>query len=632
MAWLIAIVAGIPVFVYILNGGLYLRDKALIPLIPLFCYMLAMYLKKVSREEFSWIGCIPYVVTMELIYIGRSQDGLETLWPFLMIESQIMLGCYLAAGMLKEVCQNQSQRIKNKSTNTILILAGSMALFLAVFDNQYALQKHDMLDTTFYEQVTDSEISDAIQTAADEAKKGGGFYRTVQLGSDDENAADLNRVWNMDQYISSIYSSSYNKAYQNFRKDTFGLEQPYRNFLMQSEEGNPIFERFMGEKYVVSKKDLKGYKLLKKSGDWNIYENENVAPIIYGTSRLMSEKDYDKLEYPYNQTELLKKAVVPENGIENSNNNVQDSNNNVEQQDSTTQKKKNTAKKIENETIQEDNLHTVTLALRENAAVSEKDGGYHISAKKDTKVNAEIVSQIISNSNIASMQSGTEQTNSDANANESIGTSSDTGTDVISAADKKVLMLRFKVQNLKPSKDLTIWVNGDRNKLSAKQRVYYNDNTMFTYAVPLDSDENQVEITFGKGKYDISNVESYVMTMPGTDLYESEFLKNETETKGNVIAGQMSMEQDGYLITSIPYDSGFEIQIDGKTVKAEKVNTAFLGCKVNAGDHDVVITYHAPGLAAGKIMSLIGMIGFMILFLVEYRCNILGKTFRKIES
>ena len=36
MAWIIAIVAGVPVFVYILNGGLYLRDKALIPLIPHF--------------------------------------------------------------------------------------------------------------------------------------------------------------------------------------------------------------------------------------------------------------------------------------------------------------------------------------------------------------------------------------------------------------------------------------------------------------------------------------------------------------------------------------------------------------------------------------------------------------------
>ena len=578
MAWLIAIVASVPVFVYILNGGLYLRDKALIPLIPLFCYMLAMYLKRVSQEEFSWIGIIPYVVTMELIYIGRSQDGMEKLWPFLMIESQIMLGCYLVAGMIKEVWQNRRQI--NKSRSVVLILAGSMVLFLAVFDNQYAVQKHAMLDTAFYEQVTDSQIGDAVQAATDEAKKDGGFYRTVQLGSDDENAADLNRVWNIDQHISSIYSSSYNKAYQNFRKDTFGLEQPYRNFLMQSEEINPIYQSFMGEKYVVTKKELKGCKLLKKVGDWNIYENENAAPIIYGTSQLISEKDYDKLEYPYNQTELLKKAVVPESV--------------AKQSDSTMNQTESTIK-------QEDNLHTVTLVFGENSGVSETDGGYHISTKKDMHVNAEIVSQIISNPDIANMQSDSNQEDSDISTNE------------------RVLLLRFKVKNLKPSKDLTIWVNGDRNKLSAKQRVYYNDNTTFVYAVPLGSDENQVEIIFGKGKYDISDVESYVMTMPGTGLYESEFLQNETETKGNVISGEMSMEQDGYLITSIPYDSGFEIQIDGKTVNTEKVNTAFLGCKIDAGVHDVVITYHAPGLAAGKIMSLVGITGFLILSLLEYR-------------
>ena len=170
MSWIIAIVAGVPVFVYILNGGLYLRDKALIPLIPLFCYMLAMYIKKVSCEEFSWGGCIPYVVTMELIYIGRNQEGMGNLWPFLMTESQIMFGCYLATGVIKEVWRKRRKTIW-RIRGTVLILAGSMVVFLAVFDNQYAKEKQEMLDTTFYKQVTDSKITDAIQTATDEAKK-----------------------------------------------------------------------------------------------------------------------------------------------------------------------------------------------------------------------------------------------------------------------------------------------------------------------------------------------------------------------------------------------------------------------------------------------------------------------------
>ena len=578
MAWIIAIVAGVPVFVYILNGGLYLRDKALIPLIPLFCYMLAMYLKKVSCEEFSWIGCIPYVVTMELIYIGRNQEGMEKLWSFLMTESQIMFGCYLAAGMIKEVWRNRKQTIW-RARGTVLILAGSMAVFLAVFDNQYAKEKQEMLDTIFYKQVTDSKIADAIQTATDEAKKDGGFYRTVQLGNDDENAANLNRVWNTDQYISSIYSSSYNKAYQNFRKDTFGLEQPYRNFLMQSEESNPIYARFMGEKYIVTKAKMKGVRLLGVSGEWKIYENESAAPIIYGTSQLMSEKDYSKLEYPYNQTLLLEKVVVPKST--------------AKQADSGQQ-----ANSIE--TV--DNLHNAVLQFGENSCISETDGGYHIYAKKDTKVKAEIVSQIDINS---------------VNT-ENVGENVKVANETKKVSGNRVLMLRFKIKNLKPSKDLTIWVNGNRNKLSAKQRVYYNDNTTFTYAVALDSDENQVEVTFGKGKYNLSDVEAYVTTLPGTELYESEFLQNDTKTKGNVIAGSLTMQKSGYLITSIPYDSGFEIQVDGKPATSEKVNTAFLGCKVNEGEHDIVITYHAPGLAAGKVMSFVGMIGFLILSVLEH--------------
>ena len=45
-----------------------------------------------------------------------------------------------------------------------------MAVFLAVFDNQYAKEKQEMLDTTFYKQVTDSKITDAIQTATEDRK------------------------------------------------------------------------------------------------------------------------------------------------------------------------------------------------------------------------------------------------------------------------------------------------------------------------------------------------------------------------------------------------------------------------------------------------------------------------------
>ena len=80
-----------------------------------------------------------------------------------------------------------------------------------------------------------------------------------------------------------------------------------------------------------------------------------------------------------------------------------------------------------------------------------------------------------------------------------------------------------------------------------------------------------------------------------------------------------SLEQDGYLITSIPYDSHLEIKVDGREVVTEKVNTAFLGCRLVSGEHWVTITYHAPGLSAGKWISLLGV------FLWGVMCFLTGK-------
>ena len=80
-----------------------------------------------------------------------------------------------------------------------------------------------------------------------------------------------------------------------------------------------------------------------------------------------------------------------------------------------------------------------------------------------------------------------------------------------------------------------------------------------------------------------------------------------------------SLEQDGYLITSIPYDSHLEIKVDGREVVTEKVNTAFLGCRMVSGGHWVTITYHAPGLSTGKWISLLGV------FLCGVMCFLTGK-------
>ena len=61
------------------------------------------------------------------------------------------------------------------------------------------------------------------------------------------------------------------------------------------------------------------------------------------------------------------------------------------------------------------------------------------------------------------------------------------------------------------------------------------------------------------------------------------------------------------------------LPIDGKETEIQKVNTAFLGCKIESGNHEVKIIYHAPGTTTGKVLSLIGIAGFVLVLVQEKR-------------
>ena len=143
-----------------------------------------------------------------------------------------------------------------------------------------------------------------------------------------------------------------------------------------------------------------------------------------------------------------------------------------------------------------------------------------------------------------------------------------------------VLFVQFRIENKKPKEDIEISLEGERNKLSSIQHVYYNRNTVFTYAVGLED----------------------------TGLYQSVFRVDKEQTKGNLIQGRIKSQKDGMFITSIPFDKGFEMTIDGVKVKCEKVNKAFLGFYLEAGKHKIRILYHAPGVTAGKILTGLGVL------------------------
>ena len=131
---------------------------------------------------------------------------------------------------------------------------------------------------------------------------------------------------------------------------------------------------------------------------------------------------------------------------------------------------------------------------------------------------------------------------------------------------------------------------------------------------------NEAEMTLTKVNDGLSLSRMLLCQLCGLDLSTPVTLADEQEDDllpTPADSGSIDMKQNGYLITSIPYDSHLEIRVDGREVVTEKVNTAFLGCRMLSGEHWVTITYHAPGLATGKWISLIGLLGWGVMIVME---------------
>ena len=57
--------------------------------------------------------------------------------------------------------------------------------------------------------------------------------------------------------------------------------------------------------------------------------------------------------------------------------------------------------------------------------------------------------------------------------------------------------------------------------------------------------------------------------------------------------------------------------IDNKKVNAEKVNQAFLGCRISKGTHQIKITFTPPGYTLACIISTIGVILLALFYIYQ---------------
>lgn len=152
---------------------------------------------------------------------------------------------------------------------------------------------------------------------------------------------------------------------------------------------------------------------------------------------------------------------------------------------------------------------------------------------------------------------------------------------------------------------------------------YFKRENILFHLNEVDAAEETLTVEFENvGRYTFDKVS--LISRP----YNEEVTREAAEEKNNQaleinnfsneqISGTIQTEDDGMLVTNVPYSSGWKVLIDGQEIPTEPVNVGFVGVPITAGEHEVKFIYQTPLLKAGAITSgigLLGLAGYSILF------------------
>ncbi len=115
----------------------------------------------------------------------------------------------------------------------------------------------------------------------------------------------------------------------------------------------------------------------------------------------------------------------------------------------------------------------------------------------------------------------------------------------------------------------------------------------------------------GPAEYRIDNIE--LVEVPVDDLTQkmeklcAESLRDTEVGKDGSITGKISVSAPKVLCLAVPYKKGYTLFVDGEETEICAVNKWYTGAWLEEGEHDILLEYASPGIAAGAAVSVFGV-------------------------
>lgn len=97
------------------------------------------------------------------------------------------------------------------------------------------------------------------------------------------------------------------------------------------------------------------------------------------------------------------------------------------------------------------------------------------------------------------------------------------------------------------------------------------------------------------------------------------------------LVGNVHTVEGTTLFTSIPYDEGWSIYVDGKKAEKIKLLDAFIGLKLEKGQHEIEFKYVSSGIIEGAVISAVSLALLLLICFVKKVIEDGGIKFKKKE-
>lgn len=141
----------------------------------------------------------------------------------------------------------------------------------------------------------------------------------------------------------------------------------------------------------------------------------------------------------------------------------------------------------------------------------------------------------------------------------------------------------------------------------------YSEDYKFTFTFSFED-------TFGEQE----TIDFLVYTMDES-LFEKgmEILRDESfeieEYTSRLIKGSVNALEDGVFYTSIPYENGWKLYVDGEKREIEPFENALIAVSLTKGEHQIELRYTPYGFNIGVAVSLIALIVLVAIFILSRR-------------